>query len=256
MNRHEIYYRVSLKRAKGVGISYELCFYNPYEVYLALTRDSKVRKWLEFIANHYIPPRAKVLLIYPCSTVKPYYVSRLYKTLFKTLSRLGEKRREIHLVTISEPFGLVPEEFYGVRTPWFDWSESWYDCPGLFKWWCRKYGQPYSREFLEKSIQILAGYVAKFLTRAVALGSYSKVVAFVRTFSSKLEVREDHTHRRMVELAASMAKVEVDLLPPKEVVAEIVSKRGRLAWDLYGVSHPMAQSYLLNYLRKVLEGAD
>ena len=109
---------------------------------------------------------------------------------------------------------------------------------------------------MEESIQILAGYVAKFLTRAIALGSYSKIVAFVRTFSSKLEVKEDHTHRRIIELAANMAKIEVDLLPPKEVVTEIVSKRGRLAWDLYGVSHPIAQSYLLSYLKKVLEGAD
>jgi hypothetical protein len=79
------------------------------------------------------------------------------------------------------------------------------------------------------------------------------MVAFVRTFSSNLEIKEDHTHKRIVELAAKIADVVVDILPPKEIVAEIVSKRGRLAWDMYGVSHPIAQDYLLRYLRKVLE---
>jgi archaeosine synthase len=253
MNRHEIYLTVSLKHAKGVDINPTLCFYNPYEVYMALTRNREVRRWLRFIANQYAPPKANILLMYPCSADKPYYKSRSYKTLFKTLSKLGEKRNEIHLATISEPFGLVPEEFYGVKTPWHDWSRSWYDCPGLFEWWCRKYGQPYSKEYLEKSIQILASYVAKFFTRAKALGSYSRVIAFIRTFSSKLEVKETHTHRRIVELAARIAGIEVDLLPPKEVVAEIVSKKGRLAWDVYGVSHPIAQDYLLNYLKEVLK---
>lgn len=56
--------------------------------------------------------------------------------------------------------------------------------------------------------------------------------------------------------AAKIAKVQVDLLPPKSVVAEIVSKKGRFAWDMYGVSHPMAQDYLLKYLEKVLENED
>jgi archaeosine synthase len=253
MNQSEIYENISLKRAKGVVIERSLCFYNPYEVYKALTSNEEVLKWLEFISNHYVPPKAKVLLIYPCSAEKPYHESRSYKRLFKTLSKLGERRGEVHVVTISEPFGLVPEEFYGKEVPWHDWSNSWYDCPGLFEWWCKRHGQPYSREYLEKCVQILASYVAKFFKKAKALKSYSKMIAFVRTFSSGLEVRADHTHRKIVELAANAAGVTIELLPPKEVVAEIVSKRGRLAWDLYGVSHPIAQEYLFNYLEGLLK---
>jgi archaeosine synthase len=251
MDKHEIYYKASLKHAKrGVNISQDLTCYNPYEVYLTLTTNNEVIKWLKFISNYYIPRKAKILLIYPCSADKPYHESRSYKILFKTLAKLKERRKEIHLMTISEPFGLVPEEFYGVKTPWHDWSKSWYDCPGLFEWWCRKHGQPYSKEFLEKSIQILADYIAKFFIRVKELNIYSKIIAFVRTFSSKLEVRYDYTHRRIIELAASLAKIRVDLLPPKEIVAEIVLKKGRFAWDMYGVSHPMAQNYLLNYLKR------
>ena len=150
------------------------------------------------------------------------------------------------MVTISEPFGLIPEEFYENKY-------DWYDCPGLFKWWCRKYHQPYSKEYVNKCVQILANYVAKFFIRAKIQKCYSRMVAFVRTFSSGLKVNHDHTHRRIIELASQIAKVHIDLLPPKSLVAEIVQKKGKFAWDMYGIAHPLAQEYLLNYLRKVLE---
>ena len=251
MRRDEIYKKVSLRHANGVKIKRSLCFYNPEEVYKALTSNTEVRRWLEFISDHYIPARAKILLIYPCSAEKPYHKSRSYTKLFNTLSKLGEKRKEVHLVTISEPFCLIPEEFYGKKSEWHDWENSWYDCPGLFEWWCRKYSQPYSKDYLEKCIQILAMYAAKFFMKANHC--YSRIVVFVRTFSSGLEVKDDHTHRRIIELAANIAKVHVELLPPKHVVAEIVSKEGRLAWDMYGISHSIAQDYLLKYLKQVLE---
>jgi len=253
LDQNEIYEKVSLRHANGVKIERSLCFYNPQEVYKALKSNPEVRKWLRFISNYYIPPKAKVLLIYPCSAEKPYPKSRSYKKLFNTLSKLGEKRKEIHVVTISEPFGLVPEEFYEKRNDWHDWKNSWYDCPGLFKWWCRRYGQPYSKDYLEKCIQILAIYVARFFIKAKTMKRYSRIIAFVRTFSSNLEVKEDHTHRKIIELASKIAGIHVDLIPPKHLVAEICLKKGKVAWDMYGVSHPMAQDYLLKYLKRVLK---
>jgi len=256
MNGDEIYEKVSLKRANGVRIPRYLCFYNPEEVYLGLTRNTEVRKWHEFISNHYVPPRAKILLIYPCSAEKPYHLSRSYKVLFRTLSKLGEKRREIHLVTISEPFGLVPEEFYGKNTPWFDWSSMGYDCPGLFRWWCDKYKQPFNKEYFDKSIEILAEAIADYLRKAKKMNSYSRYIAFVRTYSSNLQIKEDHTHRKIIELASRKAKLNVELHPPKKIVKEIVRKKGRLAWDLYGVSHPIAQEYLLRLLEEAVSYED
>jgi archaeosine synthase len=252
MRQDEIYSKVSLNYAKNVKIERSFCLYNPYEVYIALTSNKEIVKWLEFISNHYIPSKAKILLIYPCSAKKPYHESRSYKRLFNTLSKLGEKRKEVHVITISEPFGLVPEEFYGRNSLWHDWSNSWYDCPGLFEWWCKRYDQPYSKEYLDKCIQILATYVAKFFMKVKTMRIYSRIIAFVRTFSSNLEMKNDHTHRRIVELAASIAKVKVDILPPKEIINEIVTKKGKFAWDMYGVSHPIAQNYLLHYLKEVL----
>jgi archaeosine synthase len=252
--RREIYKKVSCTRGRGVKIKRSLCFYNPKEVYLALTRNGEVKRWLNFISNHYLPEPRQVLLIYPCSAEKPYNSSRSYKRLYETLSKLGNMRGQVHIVTISEPFGLIPEEFYGKKTAWHDWRNAWYDCPGLFKWWCNKYNQPYSKEYLEKCVELLAFYIASFLKKVDSNKCYAKIIAFVRTYSSQLKAREDHTHKRIIEMAAKIANVHIEILPTKEVVSYIVSKNGRLAWDMYGVAHPHAQEYLLNYLKVVLNG--
>jgi len=252
MNKNQNYERFSSKKGDGVRINPELCFYHPKEVYNALIHNREVVKWLTFISNHYQPPKKNVLLIYPCSSYKPYFKSRSYKVLFKTLDKLGKKRTEIHLVTISEPFGIVPEEFYGKETKWHDWKNEWYDCPGLFEWWCNKNGLPYSKKYLDKSITLLADYVAAFFKKAQSKKAYSRRIAFVRTYSSGLRTRIDHTHKRIIERAAEIANVDVDILPEKDLVSEIVDKKGRMAWDFYGVAHPISQKFLFNYLKEIL----
>jgi archaeosine synthase len=229
-----------------------LRFYNPKEVYDALTNNNEVKRWLKFVSTCYEPPKAKIYLIYPCSAEKPYHESRSYKILFRTLSQLGEKRRLVHVFTISEPFGIVPEEFYGKKSKWHDWKNRWYDCPGLFKWWCRKNNQPYSKEYVEKSIDILSYYVAKFFEKVKKKENSIKVVAFIRSYSSSFKVSEDHTHRRIIEKAARVSGLNVKILPTKKMIYNIIVNHGRYAWDMYGVAHPMAQSYLLKYLRGIL----
>jgi archaeosine synthase len=249
---NDIYKGISSKKGIGVAINPSLCFYNPHEVYHALTANKSVSKWLNYISNEYSPPTdKKTLLIYPCSTCKPYHKSRSYQTLFGTLSKLGEKRKQIHIVTISEPFGVVPEEFYGVKTLWHDWESDWYDCPGLFRWWCDKYHQEYEPKYADKCIDFLAEKVASFLRNADSEKCYSKKIAFVRSYSSQLKKASDHTHRRILEKACEISKTELVILPTLDVVSELVKSRGRFAWDMYGVSHPLAQEYLLSYLRRL-----
>jgi len=254
-NREELY-KISAKKGKGVKIEKGLCFYSPEEVHRALTNCRPITRWLDFISNHYLPPSDKeILLIFPCSTEKPYHKSRSYRRLLKTLEALGDQREAVHLVTISEPFGLVPEELFGKRTKWHDWRNDWYDCPGLFEWWCNRYSQPYSREHLDKSVEELATYVASFLAKAKKRRSYSRIIAFVRTYSSHLKRKHDHTHRRIIERAAAIARVNVELLPDQRVISNIIRKSGHFAWDMYGVSHPIAQRFLLGRLRGILNEA-
>ena len=220
---------------------------NPRAVLRAITNDGRIRRWLEYMAYEYVPPDDKeILLFYPCSNVKPYYKSRLYKALYITLGKLGQDREKIHVISVSEPFGMVPEDLYSH----FD-RMGWYECPGLFRWWCQKNGQPYEPNLVRKCIDTLAEYVATFLTRTRKV--YKARIAFVRTVSSGLRRRLDHTHANIVERASYISKVYVKLLPPISLISEIIKRRGRLAWDFYGVAHPIAQDFLLMYLRQMLD---
>ena len=218
-----------------------MCFYTPKEVLDAITTNPHIKSWLRYISSEYVPPKEKrFLLLYPCSTIKPYPESRSYRTLFKTLSFISEDRRDkIHLVTVSEPFGLVPEEFY-------DKFQIWYDCPGLFEWWCKRHKLAYSEIYLEKCIEILANRVAEFLIRTRE--HYTSRVAFVRTFSSNLERKKDHTHARILEKAVELSGIPVTILPSKRWIMRVVGSSRKFAWDMYGVAHPIAQRFLLNFL--------
>ncbi|MHA1298736.1 MAG: DUF5591 domain-containing protein [Candidatus Helarchaeota archaeon] len=252
MLKYKTYNEVSKKIGLEVDINPSLCFYSPTDVTEALNNNCNIKKWLKFISNHYIPNSRDILLIYPCSTVKPYTESRSYRKLYKTLEKFGNHRKSIHLMTISEPFGLVPEEFYGVKSDWHDWENDWYDCPGLFEWWCRKYKFPYDQSKAEEAMEILSSYIADFFKKVDKLSIYRKKIAVVRTFSSRLEQKRDHTHRRMLERAVEKSGTDIEILPTREKVNEIVTERGSFAWDMWGVAHPMIQDMLkkklLNYL--------
>lgn len=253
MNRTTIYNRITLKRAKGAAsIQPSLCFYSTLETLDCLRRNRQVKLWLEFVANHYVPKHHDVLLIYPCSADKPYDMSRSYVQLYRTLSRLGKDRERVHVVTVSEPFGLVPEEFYGKKTRWHDWRNDWYDCPGLFKWWCKTHGTRYSEAEADESIRILSRYIARFLRKVESRRRYKKIIAFVRTLSAGLKETRDQTHRRILKEAASISGVKIRMIPGSRTISRIVQESGPYAWDMYGVAHPRAQEYLYRQLRNIL----
>lgn len=239
----QLYQKVSSKVGKDVKIKKSLCFYNPKQVYFGIKKSRDIKNWHEFLTKKYRPKGKNILLIYPCSTIKPYNESRSYKQLYTHLSDLNGKREKLQIMTISEPFGLVPEEHYS--------KFKWYDCPGLFEWWCNKYGQEYDKEYLDKSIELLADVIGQYLTKAKKKKFYKKIIAFVRTYSSNLESKHDHTHRRMLELAAKKYKLKIEILPTRRQIKKLVEKNGNFAWDMYGVAHPI----MLKKLVKKLENS-
>lgn len=253
MSKTELYEAISARKGNGVRIRQELCFYDPEDVYIGLTSNSSIIKWLKFISNHYLPPSdKKVLLIYPCSTEKPYHTARSYKSLFKTLNNLRDKRQRVHVVTLSEPFGLVPEEFYGVKNSWHDWKNEWYDCPGLFEWWCKKYKLHYDKDKVTICIDILSDYIAEFLKRIDTLKIYDEKIALIRTYSSNFLTKNDHTHRRIIELSMQKANSNIILLPDLNTIKNLVNQRGEFAWDMLGVGHPIIQEMLYHKLNNLL----
>lgn len=235
--RHQLYQQISSKVGKDVRIKKSLCFYNPKEVYHGLQKNSDIKKWHQFMSQKYNPKKKDYLLIFPCSTVKPYNKSRSYQQLFQHLDKLNGKRHKVQLMTISEPFGLVPEEYY----PKF----KWYDCPGLFEWWCNTHDQDFDKEYLEKSMEIIAGNIGRTLRRAKRKRRYKKIIAFVRTYSSSLKEKIDHTHKRMLEIASEMYNLNIEILPTKNQVKNLVKTRGSFAWDMYGAAHPFMLKHLV-----------
>jgi archaeosine synthase len=245
---------------RNIIIRSDLILRNPYEVYTAITQNENIKKWHKFISEYYLPPPGKkILLFYPCSKTKPYTEARSYKLLFKNLANLGEKRKLIHILTVSEPFALVPEEFFNRKTKWYDWENGWYDCPGLFKWWCKKVSETYDEYYAQLCIDLLANVIRDFLNRLslAYVGNNFKCIGFVRTMSSSLRVTSDHTHRKILEKAAANSKIKIELLPPRSFIRSLVRKKGQAAWDFYGVSHPLSQRYLIkkisHYLNAVIE---
>jgi len=239
-----------MRSEHNVMLDKDLILRNPLEVYNALVSNEKILKWHLFISKYYLPPKDKLLLLfYPCSAVKPYNASRTYRTLFKTLAKLRGKRKLIHVITISEPFALVPEEYYNRKTEWHDWENDWYECPGLFEWWCKRNKQPYEQHYADMCIEILSNVIAEFLKRLKEEFMHMKLVGFVRTYSSTLRVTCNNTHRIMLEKASKKSGVPIILLPTKKFIINLVKMRGRVAWDFYGVSHPLSQKYLLRKIR-------
>ncbi len=241
MSKQQLFDQVSSKIGKGVKIKKSLCFYNPKQVYTGLKNNSDIENWQKFMMTKYKPEKKDTLLIFPCSTVKPYNESRSYKQLYNYLDMLNGNRKKIQVMTISEPFGLVPEEYYE--------KFQWYDCPGLFEWWCKKYGQEFDEEYLDKSLDLLSDNIGKFLKKMKQKKVYRHMIGFVRTYSSNLEQKIDHTHRRMLEMASEKFALDLEILPEKKQVRSLVNKRGSFAWDMYGVAH----SYMLKNLITRLE---
>lgn len=239
-----LYSNVSNEIGKEVKIKKNLCFYNPEQVYHGITENKIIQRWNKFMTNDYKPPKKKILLIFPCSTIKPYNRSRSYVQLYKQLDLLNQKKDKVHVMTISEPFGLVPEECYS--------DFQWYDCPGLFEWWCSKYGQKYDHNYLDKSIELLADNVGQFLKKASINKNYEKIIGFVRTYTSNLKQNPDHTHRRILELAAKKYKIDLEILPKKQDVKQLIKTNGRFAWDMYGVAHPIMLKNLTRKLGKLI----
>lgn len=239
----KLYRQISNKVGKGVKIRKSLCFYNPKQVYSGITKNEDVKKWHRFMAQKYSPKKKDILLIYPCSTVKPYDKSRSYQQLYQHLEKLNGKREKIQIMTISEPFGLVPEEYYS--------KFKWYDCPGLFEWWCNRYGQEYDVDYLNKSLDLIADNIGRTLKRINKKRHYKKIIAFVRTYSSALDSKIDHTHCRMLELATEKYNLDVEILPTKKQIKKLVDQRGTFAWDMYGVAHPKILNSLVRRINSI-----
>ncbi len=221
---------------------------NPIDT-LDLLRDpeSDVRQWLSFIKNQYTPPaHTDVLLLYPCAAEKPMPESKTYHALSKTLSQYPEEQqRRVHVVTVSEPMGLIPYEFQD--------GETWlYDNPGLFEWWVKNNDETWNTQSQQQCLRILGEHIAGFLNRAIENEWYDTHIACVRHMTAKANESSDQTHRQMLETAEAITNSDLTWLPTEEVVTALVEEVGTMAWQMMGVSHDAIQTELATHLDDAL----
>lgn len=224
---------------------------NPIET-LDVLRDpgSEVRQWLSFIRDQYTPPEhVDVLLLYPCAAEKPMPDSKTYRALASTLTQFSpEEQRRIHVVTVSEPMGLIPFEYQDASDPkWL------YDNPGLFEWWVKNNDERWDTQAQQQCLRILSEHIAGFVERAVSNDWYSAEIACVRHMTAQLNESSDQTHRQMLERCESMTGHEFSWLPTEDVVDALVTGTGQMAWQMMGVSHDAIQTELASALETALQ---
>jgi len=70
---------------------------------------AEVRRFSERLQERYAPPPLPVMLLVPCSRKKPYFLSRSHRT-FGEVIRNSPFPSSVHIVTVTSPLGIVPEE--------------------------------------------------------------------------------------------------------------------------------------------------
>ena len=76
-----------------------------------LTRPEIVRHRKRILANYSPPKEAKILVLLPQTTTKPFHKSEEQRRLWKTIEQeIAIKVSRIHICTYAAPFGLVPAE--------------------------------------------------------------------------------------------------------------------------------------------------
>lgn len=156
-------------KASNPFLDREMTAYTPSET-LALMEKSSIKEWLNKIDKITIPDSAEIICFVPCAKTKPWKNAKrgIYKSYNKIIEENSDK---IFFVTISEPLGVVPQNY------WDDFPQ--YDNPGLFKdvvqrsgglftkdWvenFGKRYKMPWCQEDYDKAINILANKIKVFV---------------------------------------------------------------------------------------------
>jgi hypothetical protein len=210
--------------------------YTPGET-LMLMKRSHIKAWHKEMAQYKIPNWAKIVVFVPCAKTKPWATAP--RGLYKSYNRVRQLRDQgklpsIYFVSLSEPLGIVPEEYWG------DFPQ--YDNPGLFKeevmrsglftsdWprigFDKKLIVPFDELAYQKSIEQLGTVVAQFV-------STNKDKTFVSFVNDAGEVT---SHEDMLNVAAQRLGSNIDLssrflkrpaprVPPEHYIAEILRQR-------------------------------
>lgn len=116
-------------------------------------RRPDIVRYVNRVKERYHPPPLKIALLVPCSNRKPYFLSKSHR-LFRDAMMQSVNRSQVHLITVTSPLGIVPEELETV------FPAAHYDIPVTGQW---------SHEEKDRSLTML--------DQLLSLGNYSLVVS-------------------------------------------------------------------------------
>ena len=87
--------------------------------------DALIHDWRDRVADQHLPPehQRQVLLLLPCSAVKPYRTSQSHRRFMRVIGSDA-----VHQVIVTAPLGLVPRELEEI------WPAANYDIPVTGEW--------------------------------------------------------------------------------------------------------------------------
>ncbi|MEM3852338.1 MAG: DUF5591 domain-containing protein [Methanomassiliicoccales archaeon] len=114
---------------------------------------AEIRRYAQRIRQRYLPPKAGIALLVPCSMVKPYQKSRSHALFARAVDASG-RANSVHIITLTSPLGLVPSELETV------FPAAHYDIPVTGVW---------SHEEKERTLELLRYILEK--------GGYSLIIS-------------------------------------------------------------------------------
>lgn len=217
-------YLVARSKKRNPALDDQLTAYTPGETLELIMNSPKIKEWFEKMRNFKIPEGYGTVILVSCAATKPWGMSCNKGDFYPYYNKIRQDVRDgkikpVYFVTISEPLGAVPEDFWG-DDPAKLFPQ--YDNPGLFNdtvlqsgmmtkdWEKSPLGQkremPFGKESFDKAIQILGTELGNFLRN----NSAHNFVSFVEQADGTKS-----THSRMLDIAEKVSGTPIERNPKK-----------------------------------------
>ena len=207
---------------------------------IALTPTELLKVWREPITQNYFTtlfnewkpdPQKNILLFLPCTSVKPYSESNLYKTILEKLEK-ENIRNQIQIITISDLFACVPEQY----ERWYPITS--YECPPMISGIIDK-----DLEFNQEDYSIMFGRL------------YLKIAQFLTKFNTNYPYKFSYTkgiYFQLINFASSHSKVYVKEILTTQRSNIIKGEEGQMYWSYNGLKDEQSLQYLINDIKQAL----
>jgi hypothetical protein len=226
-------YLVERSVKSNPNLDRDLTAYTPGETW-DLLHHPKIQQWHTKMRQWQVPSRYRTIAFVPCAKTKPWEGPSVARSvLYSAYNQLRSEQDQVYFVTISEPLGVVPMDFWS-QFPQYDnpglfhddalrsgmLSEQWKDSPAG-----KKMIVPFDEAAYQKSINLLGIEIGAWM-QAHKDRSF---VAFVANSDYS-----PSTHEQMLQVASQASGLSIESFFKKPVarktpygyMREVLAKRG------------------------------